>query len=135
MKAIIAALAGLLCMIAWDGKVLGQTAITGQTEISGWGNLRGIRFGGQLVTFTTAIGVYSPDFKQLTLSQREGPTHTSQYTRDGNTVTVGESLQIRSARHEGIATSAPATQTANNLPNANDTRVNPGDGIHYTITY
>jgi O-glycosyl hydrolase len=65
----------------------------GQAEVSGWGNLRGIRVGGQLVAFTSEVGVCNPDFSQVTMSQREGPLSTSQYVRNSNSVTVGESLR------------------------------------------
>ena len=64
-----------------------------QAEVSGWGNLRGIRADGQLLPFTTAVGIFNSDFTQFTLSQREGPTHTTKYSRDGNTVIVGVNLQ------------------------------------------
>ena len=65
----------------------------GQSEVTGWGNLRGIRTDGQLIPFTTAVGIYDTDFKQVTLSQREGPTRTTHYSRDNNTVTVGVTLR------------------------------------------
>jgi O-glycosyl hydrolase len=94
--------------------------VFGQSEVSGWGNLRGIRVGGQLVRFTTAVGVYDSDRGRLTLSQREGPTHTSKYVRDGNTVTVGESLQLGG---RGNAATIPAT------------RPNPPSMFSYTMSY
>ncbi len=90
--------------------------LNAQAEVSGWGNLRGIRVGGQLVEFTTAVGIYNPDFSQATLSQREGPVRTSRYVRDGNTVTVGENLQFgaRGGRGGGGGFGAPGTRPATN---------------------
>ncbi len=87
MKIAVAGAASLFWIL-----VAANPAI-GQTEVSGWGNLRGIRTNGQLLPFTTAVGIFSPDFTQLMLSQREGPTHTTKYSRDDNTVTVGVNLQ------------------------------------------
>src|ERR1039458_6301789 len=92
--------------------------VAGQAEVSGWGNLRGIRVGGQLVAFTTAVGVYNTNFSQLTLSQREGPTRTSQYVRSNNAVTVGASLQYGSGGARGARGGRGG-----------------GSGFNYTITY
>jgi hypothetical protein len=86
-----------------------------QAEVSGWGNLRGIRTDGQLLPFTTAVGIFNSDFTQLTLSQREGPTHTTKYSRDGNTVTVGANLQY--------GHSAPGRGAI------------PSGGFNYTVRY
>jgi len=115
----------------------------GQAEVSGWGNLRGIRVGGQLVPFTTAVGVYNPDFSQLTLSQREGPTRTSQYVRSNNAVTVGASLQYGGGGARRAAAPSGATNAAAGTNNAGAPgrrggfggRGGGGSGFNYTITY
>ena len=79
--------------------LLGCNPLAAQSEVSGWGNLRGIRVGGQLIAFSTAVGVYNTEnFSRLTLSQREGPISTSRYVRNANSVTVGERLQYGSRR-------------------------------------
>ena len=39
--------------------LLGCNPLAAQSEVSGWGNLRGIRVGGQLIAFSTAVGVYN----------------------------------------------------------------------------
>jgi O-glycosyl hydrolase len=117
--------------------------VAGQAEVSGWGNLRGIRVGGQLVAFTTAVGVYNPDFSQLTLSQREGPIRTSQYVRNENTVTVGERLQYGAgggrgeAGQRGATNAAAATNSSGttNLGGGFGRRGAGGDGFNYTMTY
>ena len=115
----------------------------GQAEVSGWGNLRGIRVGGQLVPFTTAVGVYNPDFSQLTLSQHEGPTRTSQYVRSNNAVTVGASLQYGGGGARRAAAPPGATNAAAGTNNAGAPgrrggfggRGGGGSGFNYTITY
>jgi hypothetical protein len=117
--------------------------VAGQAEVSGWGNLRGIRVGGQLVPFTTAVGVYNPDFSQLTLSQREGPTRTSQYVRSNNAVTVGVSLQYSGGGARRAAAPPGATNAAAGTNNAGAPgrrggfggRGGGGSGFNYTITY
>ena len=114
-----------------------------QAEVSGWGNLRGIRVGGQLVPFTTAVGVYNSDFSQLTLSQREGPTRTTQYVRSNNAVTVGVSLQYGAGGARRAAAPPGATNAAAGTNNAGASgrrggfggRGGGGSGFNYTITY
>ena len=88
------------------------------------GNLRGIRVGGQLVPFTTEVGIYNPDFSQATMSQREGPLRTSQFVRNGNVVTVGESLQYGSGGARGGA-----------APRGGMGGRGGGGGFSYTMTY
>ncbi len=123
--------------------------VAGQAEVSGWGNLRGIRVGGQLVPFTTAVGVYNPDLTQLTLSQREGPTRTSQYVRSNNAVTVGENLQYGAGGPRAGAGPRGATNVAAGTNNSGATNLAGGfgrrggrggrggaaSGFNYTITY
>src|SRR5208283_4689602 len=82
-----------VCFSALLFVCLCSNRVAAQAEVTGWGNLRGIRVGGQLVAFTTEVGIYNPDFSQATMSQREGPLSTSQYLRNSNSVTVGENLQ------------------------------------------
>jgi hypothetical protein len=117
--------------------------VAGQAEVSGWGNLRGIRVGGQLVAFTTAVGVYNQDFSQVTLSQREGPIRTSQYVRNDNAVTVSERLQYGTNGGPGAAGQRAATNAAT-LTNGNATtnlgggfgrRGPASEGFSYTMTY
>jgi len=123
--------------------------VAGQAEVSGWGNLRGIRVGGQLVAFTTAVGVYNPDFSQVTLSQREGPIRTSQYVRSNNAVTVGETLQYGAGGARGGAarrgaTNAPAVTNSSGATNqvggfarrgGFGGRGGAAGGFNYTMTY
>ena len=123
--------------------------VAAQAEVSGWGNLRGIRVGGQLVAFTTAVGVYNPDFSQLTLSQREGPIRTSQYVRSNNAVTVGETLQYGAGGPRGGAGQRGATNVAAGTNSSGATnlaggfgrrggfggRGGGGSGFNYTLTY
>ncbi len=103
--------------------LLGCNPLAAQSEVSGWGNLRGIRVGGQLVAFSTAVGVYNTNFSRLTLSQREGPISTSRYVRNANSVTVGERLQYGSRR--GAANQAAGFGR----------RRGGGDGFNYTMIY
>jgi hypothetical protein len=120
---------------------------SGQAEVTGWGNLRGIRVGGQLVAFTTEVGIFNPDFSQVTMSQREGPLRTSQFVRNGNIVTVGESLQYNSG---GAQTGAAPRGAANPAVTNNTAAASPagvparrgamggrggGGGFSYTMTY
>jgi len=135
MKTFHAALAGLVCLLGCRNKLFAQA------EVSGWGNLRGIRVGGQLVEFTTAVGAFSPDFAQLTLSQREGPIRTTQYVRNGNTLTVGESLTLRNnargpvnPRAAGQAATAPAATPVPQVAGPGAGRGGAG-GFNYTIRY
>jgi hypothetical protein len=95
MKRIMLVFAGMLSLCIFCGRV------NAQAEVSGWGNLRGIRVGGQLVPFITEVGVFNPDFSRVTLSQREGPIRTTQYLRNSNSVTVGENLQYGAAGPRG----------------------------------
>jgi O-glycosyl hydrolase len=97
----------------------------GQAEVTGWGNLRGIRVGGQLVAFTTEVGIFNPDFSQVTMSQREGPLRTSQFVRNGNAVTVGESLQYGSVGARGGAGARGGGMGGRG----------GGGGFSYTMTY
>jgi hypothetical protein len=104
--------------------------VFGQAEVTGWGNLRGIRFGGQLVEFTTAVGIYNRDFSQATLSQREGPTRTTEYLRDGDQVSVAVSLQYGNRFGGGrpLATN-PSTQPFR------FGRGRPGGAFNYRLSY
>ena len=107
--------------------------VAAQAEVSGWGNLRGIRVGGQLVAFTTAVGVYNPDFSQLTLSQREGPIRTSQYVRSNNAVTVGETLQYGAGGPRGGAGQRGATNVAAGTNSSGATNLAGGFGRHLSV--
>ena len=119
----------------------------GQAEVTGWGNLRGIRVGGQLVAFTTEVGIFNPDFSQATMSQREGPLRTSQFVRNGNIVTVGESLQYNSSGAQSAAAPRGAANPAvTNSGGAASPAGAParrggmggrggGGGFSYTMTY
>ena len=90
-----------------------------------------------------------PIFPKLTLSQREGPTRTSQYVRSNNAVTVGASLQYgaggarRDVGPRGATNVAAGTNNigATNLPGDPGRRGGfggrggGGSGFNYTITY
>ena len=132
-----------VCFLALLIVGLGTNRVVAQAEVSGWGNLRGIRVGGQLVPFTTAVGVFNTNFSQVTLSQREGPIRTSQYLRNGNALTVGEMLQYGSIGARGAA-AIPSTNTgANTNGGTNSNRAGGpgrrggrggGSGFNYTMT-
>jgi len=142
MKRITVCFAALLFVTVYCQRAAGQA------EVTGWGNLRGIRVGGQLVAFTTEVGIFNPDFSQVTMSQREGPLRTSQFLRNGNIVTVGESLQYSSAgarsgaAPRGAANAAVTNTTAASSPagaparrGGMATRGGTGGGFSYTMTY
>jgi O-glycosyl hydrolase len=120
-----------LTTAVWLLVCLSCNRVAAQAEVSGWGNLRGIRVGGQLVAFTTAVGIFNPDFSQVTFSQREGPLRTSQYLRNGNSVTVGESLQYGAAAARGGATNTAGGLGRRGGPGGRG----GGSGFSYTITY
>ena len=137
-----------VCFSALLFVCLCSNRVAAQAEVTGWGNLRGIRVGGQLVAFTTEVGIYNPDFSQVTMSQREGPLRTSQYIRNSNSVTVGESLQYGPAAARGGAAPRGATNAtavtnvngATNLPGAPARRGGfggrgGGAAFSYTMTY
>ena len=116
-----------ICFSALLFVCLCSNRVAGQAEVTGWGNLRGIRVGGQLVAFTTEVGIYNPDFTQVVMSQREGPLRTSQFLRNSNSVTVGESLQYGSPGASGAA--APrgaANAAATNASGATNMAGGPG---------
>jgi hypothetical protein len=143
MKKVIVCFSALLVVC------LGSNRAAGQAEVTGWGNLRGIRVGGQLVAFTTEVGIYNPDVSQVVMSQREGPLRTSQFARNGNSVTVGESLQYGSAGARGdaaprgpsnAAAGTNATGAANPAAGMGRRggfggRGGGGGGFSYTMTY
>jgi len=131
-----------ICFSALLFVCLCSNRVAAQAEVTGWGNLRGIRVGGQLVAFTTEVGIYDTNFSQVVMSQREGPLRTSQYLRNGsNSVTVGESLQYGSPGARGTpAPRGPANPAA--VPNAGGATNPPGaparrggGGFSYTMTY
>jgi len=114
MKKVTVCISALLFMC------LCSNHVAAQAEVTGWGNLRGIRVGGQLVAFTTEVGICNPDFSQVVMSQREGPLRTSQFARNSNSVTVGESLQYGAAGARGGGFGG---------------RGGGGGGFSYTMTY
>jgi hypothetical protein len=103
-----------------------------QPEVAGWGNLRGIRVGGQLVAFTTEVGIFNPDFSRVTMSQPQGPLRTSQYVRNSNAVTLGESLQYNSGGARGGGFSCNLTYT-DSAPGACDVNIRLTSAADQTI--
>src|SRR5687767_5704342 len=64
-----------------------------QAEMSGWGNLRGIRVEGELVPIETSIAIASPGWKQAAQSAH-WRTKKSTYAREGDAIVVGGEISI-----------------------------------------
>ncbi|CAN5600838.1 hypothetical protein BH09PLA1_BH09PLA1_26430 [soil metagenome] len=69
------------------------TSALGQAELSGWGNLRGLRVDGELVDITTSIAIASPGWKQFAQSAH-WRTRKSTYAREGDTIVCTGEISI-----------------------------------------
>src|SRR3954451_2181732 len=80
--------AGILCAI-----VLCCSTAMSQVEMSGWGNLRGIRVDGELVEITTAIVIASPGWKE-SAQTAHWRTRKSTYVHDGSAIMCTGEISI-----------------------------------------
>jgi len=82
-------LCGLLVISAIWGCAGSKLMTTLDTpEVMAWGNLNGIRVGGQLMEFKTSLRVVQSDWAKFTETGKERRGQRHRYSRSGNTQTV-----------------------------------------------
>jgi hypothetical protein len=136
---------GKLLLLASAGVLGFSSQVMAQAEITGGGQLRGIRVDGELIAFASNIRIQNPDGAQFTGSGKAGGNGT-RYSRDGNTVTVINSINYgtqpaRGARAGGRGFVGPTTNpTTRGARGARGTRGGGGfggavSGFNFTETF